>query len=77
MRQGFKILNTITAAQPGIDVINRQLFDLMGMQYAFTTRCFETRFSKHFLMPITYANAANASSYHLPGRYGDTMTRLR
>ena len=71
----FKILNTITAAQPGIDVINRQLFDLMGMQYAFTTRCFETRFSKHFLMPVTYTNAANASAYHLPGRYGDTMTK--
>ena len=29
------IMNKITLAQPGIDAVNRQLFDMLGMQYAF------------------------------------------
>ena len=70
-----KILNTITTMQPGIDAINRQIFDLMGSQYTFPTRCFETRITKHFLLPITYVNAANASSYLFPSRYGDMQSK--
>ena len=70
-----KILNTITTMQPGTDAINRQIFDLVGSQYTFPTRCFETRITKHFLLPITYVIAANASSYLFPSRYGDMQSK--
>ena len=68
------ICNKITAAQPGIDAINRQLFDQLGLEYTFTTRCFETRFSQHFLFPITYVNAINFAKYDLPHIYDSSMT---
>ena len=54
------LCNIITKAQPGIDAINRQLFDQLGMHDTFVTRCFETRVSHHFLLPLTYVNAINA-----------------
>ena len=33
------------------------------MHDAFVTRCFETRFSQHFMMAITYVNATNAAKF--------------
>ena len=69
------ILNKVTLAQPGIDAHNRQNFDQIGMQYAFPTRCFETRFSQHYLFPTTYVNAINYSSYSMPTKYGAETTK--
>ena len=69
------LLNIITKAQPGIDCINRQLFDLLGMHDTFTTRCFETRFSHHFMLPLSYINAINAGKYFLPELYRDMATK--
>ena len=69
------ILNTVTEMQPAIDTFNRQLFDLMGMQYTFKTRCFETRLSQHFFMPVTYINAVNAAKYFMPQLYGKQGTK--
>ena len=48
------ILNTITKAQPMIDVFNRTIFDQLGFHDAFVTRSFETRFVLHFLFPFCY-----------------------
>jgi hypothetical protein len=69
------ILNKVTQAQPMIDAFNRQLFDLLGMQYSFPTRCFETRFAQHFMLPNTYVNAVNASLYFMPQQYKDVQTK--
>ena len=69
------ILNKVTQAQPGIDTINRQLFDQLGMQYTFVTRCFETRFSQHFMLPLTYVNAINATKYFFPAVAGEDNTK--
>ena len=69
------ILNTVTEMQPAIDAFNRQLFDLMGMQYAFVTRCFETRIAQHFLLPTTYVNAVNAAKYFMPSEYQQQSTK--
>ena len=63
------ILNVITNAQPGIDKFNRTAFDVLGAHDTFVTRCYETRFSQHFMMPITYVNAVNAAKYFSPGAY--------
>ena len=60
------ILNKVTLAQPAIDAINRQLFDQLGMQYHFRTKCFETRFANQFMLPLTYVNAINATKYFFP-----------
>jgi hypothetical protein len=68
-----KILNTITKAQPMIDAFNRVLIDQLGMHDAFITRCCETRFVQHFLFPITYINALNASQYFNPVVYPKEM----
>ena len=64
-----KVLNKITQAQPGIDKFNRTAFDQLGMHDAFVTRCFETRFSQHFMMSITYVNAINCAKYFNPELY--------
>lgn len=69
------ILNKVTEAQPAIDAINRQLFDQLGMQYTFPTRCFETRFAQHFMLPLTYVNAINFAKYSLEHKYGDETTK--
>ena len=69
------ILNKVTTAQPAIDCINRQLFDQLGMQYTFTTRCFETRFSQHFMLPLTYVNAINWAKYAFPEQFSDIGTK--
>ena len=58
-----KVLNVVTLAQPMIDKFNRTLFDQLGMHDTFVTRSFETRFSSHFCMPLTYVNAINALQY--------------
>jgi hypothetical protein len=71
----INILNKVTMAQPAIDTFNRQLFDLLGMQYTFPTRCFETRLSKQFLMPCVYINTINAAKYHFASTYGDEQTK--
>ena len=63
------ILNTVTRAQPMIDKFNRTTFDQLGMHDAFVTRCFETRFSHGFMMPITYVSAANAAAHFERSRY--------
>ena len=57
-----------------IDVFNRTLADQIGIEYMHHTRCFETRFSHHLMLPISEVNAANACSLFLPQRYGQ-MTR--
>ena len=70
------VLNTVTAAQPMVDVVNRTLFDQLGMHDTFVTRCFETRFSLHFMLPLTYVNAVNASKYFYSRAYPkDVMTK--
>jgi len=63
------ILNSVTRAQPMVDKFNRTLFDQLGLHDTFVTRCFETRFSLHFLIPCTYVNAVNASKYFMEQRY--------
>ena len=40
------VLNIVTKAQPGIDAINRQLFDLLGMHDTFVTRRASRRASR-------------------------------
>ena len=70
-----EINNVITKAQPGVDAWNRQVFDLLGMQYSFTTRCFETRFSLHTMLPATYVNTVNALKYFYSNQYGDMETK--
>ena len=72
-----KVLNKITQAQPGIDKFNRTAFDQLGMHDAFVTRCFETRFSQHFMMAITYVNATNAAKYFSPDSYHKDTTQKR
>ena len=52
-----------------IDKFNRTLGDQLGMHDMFVTRCFETRFASHFLLPCTYVNAVNAAKYFLPETY--------
>ena len=69
------LCNIITKAQPGIDAINRQVFDLLGMHDTFVTRCFETRFSHHFMLPLTYINAINAGKAFMPSQYREMGTK--
>ena len=47
----------------------------LGMQYTFVTRCFETRFSQHFMLPLTYVNAINATKYFFPAVAGEDNTK--
>ena len=63
------ILNTVTRAQPMIDKFNRTVFDQLGAHDTFITRCFETRFSHGFMLPITYVSAANAALHFSSTRY--------
>ena len=63
------VLNIVTTAQPGIDKFNRTAFDVLGMHDTFITQCYETRFTQHFMMPITYVNAVNAAKYFNAARY--------
>lgn len=67
------VLNTVTKAQPTIDVLNRTIFEQLGMHDTFVTRCFETRFVQHTMMPITYVNAVNAAKYFNPKGYPATL----
>ena len=69
------ILNVVTKMQPAIDAWNRQVFDLIGLQYSFRTQCFETRFAQHFMMPATYVNAINAAKYFYKSTYGNEDTK--
>ena len=69
------ILNKVTQSQPMVDTFNRQLFDILGMQYCFRTACFETRWAQHFLMPVTYINAINAAKYFEPAAYRESGTK--
>lgn len=58
-----------------VDTFNRQLVDILGMQYCFRTACFETRWAQHFLMPVTYINAINAAKYFEPAAYRESGTK--
>ena len=69
------ILNTITKAQPMIDVFNRTIFDQLGFHDAFVTRSFETRFVLHFLFPFCYVNAINAAKHFNRKVYGEGNTK--
>jgi hypothetical protein len=69
------ILNTITKAQPMIDVFNRTVFDQLGFHDSFVTRCFETRFVQHFLLPFCYVNAINAAKYFNRKVYGEANNK--
>ena len=63
------ILNTITKAQPAIDVINRTVFEQLGLHDTFTTRSFEVRLVQHTLFPFLYVNAVNSVKYFNPKQY--------
>ena len=70
-----QILNKGTLGQPAVDAWNRQVFDLLGLQYNFRTTCFETRFSQHFLLPATYVNTINACKYFYSNTFAGEDTK--